>query len=401
MLVNRDFTLFFVGSLLSAIGTAMVPVALSFAVLDTGHSANALGLVLAAQTVPIVLLLLFGGVFGDRWPRRRTMIGADVVRFVAQSLLALTLLENRASLASIAALTALVGAGTAFFYPARGGLIAEIVPKAQLARANSALSGGNSIAAILGPAIAAVLVSRVGAPWALGLDGLSYAVSALCLLLVRSRRVASRPTSGGSVLGELSLGFRAFAERRWLVLIVAQFGLLNLVALAPFMVLAPVLFSHHPRGAEIWGYELTGVGIGGLMAASSIMRKQPKRPALALQVGALLLISPLALLAVGLPYAAILLGGAGYGAGAAIVNVLIGTLIQREIPAHLLARVFSVVQITAGILAPAGYALAGPASAWLGPRLTMGVGAGLAAGSVALVLCWIDVRRISTSDLAA
>ena len=109
----------------------------------------------------------------------------------------------------------------------------------------------------------------------------------------------------------------------------------------------------------------------------------------------------LALFAAGLPYAAVLLGGVGYGAGAAIVNVLIGTLIQREIPAHVLSRVFSVVQITAGILAPAGYAIAGPASAWLGPRLPMGVGAGLAAASVVLVLRSIDVRRISTSDLAA
>ena len=66
MLLGRDFTLLFVGSLLSAIGTAMVPVALGLALIGSGRSAGALGIVLAAQTLPTVVLLLLGGVMGDR-----------------------------------------------------------------------------------------------------------------------------------------------------------------------------------------------------------------------------------------------------------------------------------------------------------------------------------------------
>ena len=84
MTPGRNFRLYLAGATLSAIGTAMVPVALSFAVLDAGLPASALGLVLAAQTIPTVALLLIGGVIGDRWSRRRVMIGTDLLRCVAQ-----------------------------------------------------------------------------------------------------------------------------------------------------------------------------------------------------------------------------------------------------------------------------------------------------------------------------
>ena len=207
MLLGRDFTLFFTGSFLSAIGTAVVPVALSFALIGSGRSAGALGIVLAAQTLPTVVLLLLGGVLGDRWPRRRIMIGADVLRFAAQSALAAVLIRGNASLPAIIVLTALIGAGTAFFYPARGGFVAQIVAKDQLARANGALSGANSLASILGPAFAGAVVATAGAGWAIGLDGLSYLASALCLACVRQRAETRQVTAARSVLQDLRLGW--------------------------------------------------------------------------------------------------------------------------------------------------------------------------------------------------
>ena len=393
MLLGRDFTLFFIGSLLSAVGTAMVPVALSFALISSGRSAGALGTVLAAQTLPTVVLLLLGGVLGDRWPRRRIMIGADVLRFAAQSALAVLLIRGNASLPAIVVLTALIGAGTAFFYPARGGLVAQIVAKDQLARANGVLSGANSLASILGPAVAGAIVATAGAGWAIGLDGLSYLASALCLACVRQRAETRQATGARSVLQNLRLGLGAFASRRWLWLVVTQFGLLNLIALAPFMVLAPVLLARMPHGAQLWGLLLSAIGAGGLAGAAAIMRWQPKRAVLAIEVAVVLLVTPLLLLAARAGLPALLVGGVAYGAGAAVVNVMIGTMIQREVPKDLLSRVFSIVQIAAGVLAPAGYALAGPASAWLRPRQALTVAAGLALASVAVVVCLADVRQ--------
>ncbi len=393
MLMSRDFTLFFIGSALSAIGTALIPVALSFALIGSGRSAGALGLVLAAQTLPTVVLLLLGGVLGDRWPRRSIMIVADVLRFVAQSVLALALISANASLPAIIVLTALIGVGTAFFYPARGGLVAQIVARDQLARANGALSGASSLAAILGPVLAGAIVATAGPGWAIGIDGLTYAASALCLMFVRHRTGTRQATTSRSLLQDFRLGLDAFASRRWLWLVVAQFGLLNLVALAPFMVLAPVLLARLPHGAQLWGLLLGAIGVGGLAGAVAVMRWPPVRAVLAIQAAVVLLLLPLVLLAASATFPALLLGGVAYGAGAAVVNVMIGTMIQREIPMELLSRVFSIVQIAAGVLAPAGYALAGPASAFLDPHGALAAGAGISFASVAALMCLGDVRR--------
>ena len=130
------------------------------------------------------------------------------------------------------------------------------------------------------------------------------------------------------------------------------------------------------------------------------MRWQPVRAVSAIQVAVVLLLLPLVLLAASATFSALLLGGVAYGAGAAVVNVMIGTMIQREIPIELLSRVFSIVQISAGVLAPAGYALAGPASAFLGPHGALAAGAGIAFASVAALMCSGDVRRSSARQPA-
>ena len=400
MLMSRNFALFFVGSALSAIGTTLVPVALSFALIGTGRSAGALGLVLAAQTLPTVVLLLLGGVLGDLWPRRSIMICADVLRFAAQSALALALIKGSTSLPTIIVLTSLIGVGTAFFYPARGGLVAQIVAKDQLTRANGALSGANSLATILGPLLAGVIVAGAGPGWAIGIDGSTYAASALCLALIHYRPETRQTTIPSSVLRDFRLGLDAFASRRWLWLVVAQFGLLNLVALAPFMVLAPVLLARLPHGAQLWGLLLSAIGVGGLAGAGAVMRWQPVRAALAIQAAVMLLLVPLVLLAASAAFPVLLLGGLAYGAGAAVVNVMIGTMIQREIPMELLSRVFSIVQIAAGVLAPAGYALAGPASALLGPHRALVAGAIIALASVATLLCLTEIRQLGAQRAA-
>lgn len=154
------------------------------------------------------------------------------------------------------------------------------------------------------------------------------------------------------------------------------------------MVLAPVLLARMPHGPQLWGLVLSAIGAGGLSGAAAVVCWQPKRAIMAIEVAVVLL-----LLLAGLP--ALLLGGVAYDAGAAVVRVMIGTMIQRENPMDLLSCVFSLVQIAAGVLAPAGYALAGPASAWFGPRQALTVAAGLALASVAALVCLINVRQLA------
>jgi predicted MFS family arabinose efflux permease len=378
----------------------MVPVALSFAVLDAGLGAGALGLVLAAQTIPTVVLLLIGGVVGDRWSRRRVMIGSDWLRCVVQIALAFALIAGSHSLVLLVCLTALIGVGNAFFVPASGGFLVGTVDKENLARANGALRTANALAMIIGPSVAGLIVVGVGPGWTLGLDGLSYAASAVCLALVMLPRQAIPLTvaANRNVGRDLREGFRAYAERRWLWLLVGQFGLLNLIAIAPFRVLAPVLLAALPNGAQAWGMLLGVVGAGALAGAIGAMKWQPKRALVAVELAVCALLPLLFLLAAGAPFLLILAGGIVFGVGAAVLSVLTMTAIQREVPLGVLSRVLSVVQLADMGLTPLGYVLAAPAAALLGPHAALAVAASCILVSVGVLLSVPDIRRFGASS---
>jgi Na+/melibiose symporter-like transporter len=183
-LAERDFRLFFTGYLTSYFGSQMVPVAVTFAVLNSGGTAADVGYVLAAETVPLVVFLLVGGVIADRLPRRAVMIGADLLRTVSQGLLAALLLTGRPALWEFMVLLAVTGAGQAFFTPAMTGLIPQVVSAARLQQANALNGLSQSLGAVAGPAISGVLVAAVGPGWAVAADAATYLVSAYCLARV-------------------------------------------------------------------------------------------------------------------------------------------------------------------------------------------------------------------------
>ena len=243
--VDRRARTYLIGATLSYVGTAIVPVAVSFAVLDAGYGAGGLGLVLAAQTVPTIILLLFAGIAGDRWSRRRIMIGADCFRAVAQAVLATSLIYGHAPLALMIAISVLIGVGNAFFQPASGGFLTEIVPREQFGRTNGLLRTANALAMVIGPALGGALVATLGPGWGIGVDAASFLASALCLWSIRlpsaPAQIAPTKLSAGRDLGE---AFRAIRQTKWLALVLLQYGALNMLAIGPFNVIAPVVLSH-------------------------------------------------------------------------------------------------------------------------------------------------------------
>jgi MFS family permease len=115
---ERQFRLLYAGQTFSNLGSALVPVALAFAILDLTGSATDLGLVLLASRLPQVLLVLAGGVVGDRMPRRRVMLASDLARGATQATTAVLLATGTAQLWQLLALQAAHGAAAAFFDPA-------------------------------------------------------------------------------------------------------------------------------------------------------------------------------------------------------------------------------------------------------------------------------------------
>ena len=124
----RNFRRVLLAQSVSVFGDGITPVALTFAVLDLTGSGTDLGLVLAAQALPLAGLALVGGVWADRLPREKVMIASDLVRAAVQATAAALLLSGTAQVWMLAILAALHGAAEAFFRPAAGALLPQFVP---------------------------------------------------------------------------------------------------------------------------------------------------------------------------------------------------------------------------------------------------------------------------------
>lgn len=393
VLAERDFRLFFIGYTTSIVGAAMVPVALTFAVLDTGRGIADVGYVLTAETVPLVVLLLVGGVVADRFPRGSVMIAADVLRCVSEATLAVLVLAESPPLWVFMALAAVIGAGQAFFNPALTGLVPLIASPARLQQANALRSAATSAGQIIGPASAGLLVAAGGAGWAIAVDAATYAVSALCLL--RLRIPPRDRTTAVSFLKQLRTGWVEFRGRKWLWVIVLQFGLFHLFVFAPFMVLGAVISQDSLGGPSSWGIILSSQGIGSIAGGLIALRIRPCRPLMIAVASTLGFAAPVALLALGASTAWIALSALGSGAGLALFGTLWDTTLQQQVPSQVLSRVSAYDWLGSVALIPLGYALAGPVAEAVGPRTVLLLAAIWTVASGVGVLAVPEVRRLA------
>ena len=120
---NRNFAWYFASRTTNTLGTMMANIALTFAVLDIDGRAIAIGQVLAAHTIPMILLLLWGGVISDRLPRAVVLQASNVASAITQGLIALLVLTGAAELWMIIVLTAVHGAVSAISLPAMAGMV--------------------------------------------------------------------------------------------------------------------------------------------------------------------------------------------------------------------------------------------------------------------------------------
>jgi len=200
VLRHQDFRLLFLGQSASVVGDNVVLVALALFITRRTGSPTDLGLVLGAQTVPLVALLLLGGVWADRLPRHRIMIAADLVRAALHATLALLIFTGAVRVWQLIVIEALYGAAQAFFQPAYSGLLPQTVPEALIQDARALTESTANVAFLVGPALATALVLGVGAGEAFAFDAATFILGALLLNRVRPRRrgAATLPTAPGA-----------------------------------------------------------------------------------------------------------------------------------------------------------------------------------------------------------
>jgi MFS family permease len=396
---ERNFRLFFTGQAASLLGDGISLVALSFAVLGLTKSTADLGDVLAARSVPMIVLLLFGGVMADRWSRRLVIIVADLARFAIQGTVAALLISGHATVWELAVLAAAHGTASAFFYPAATGLMPETVSEDGLQQANAlrglALSAGN----IGGPAIAGLVIAAAGTGAAMALDAASFAVSAVFMVAVR---VPARPLaeSGSRMWAELREGWREFVVRRWVWITVSSMSLSNMM-FGVLLVVGPVITTEGMGGAPAWAAIMTAFGIGSLVGGTAALRIRTGRPMLVAALAVTVFPLCAAGLAARLPVPAICVLSFVSGIGLTVFNAFWETTLQRSVPLAALSRVSAYDWLGSTACVPAGQAGAGPFAAAVGAGPTLGLSAIAQAGIAVVMLAVPDLRRFWLAPAAA
>src|SRR5215218_8726438 len=244
---RRDFALLATGAIASLLGDGFFFVALAWQVYSISNVPTALSVVLLAISLPSVLLVLVGGVFADRYDRRKLMVAADLVRAAALAAIALLSAAGTLELWQIAALVLFVGAGDAFFNPASTAILPDVVPDEDLAGAN-ALAGiyRPIMIRMVGPAVAGVVVAGFGPAPAFAVDAASFVVSAVAIWAIRARPAAREAVDHGlrATLAQVREGFRYTRSTPWIwaTLISAMFSLL--VVIGPIEVLVPFIIKN-------------------------------------------------------------------------------------------------------------------------------------------------------------
>lgn len=375
-LSSREYRFLWAGQAISFLGDQFHLVALPWLVLTLTGDPLQLGLVLAASGVPRAAFMLIGGAWADRHSPRLIMLVSDALRFLVAGALAFSILTGTVELWIIYVLAVVFGAVSGFFHPAANASIPRLLEDDKLESGNSLFQIADQVAAFLGPAAAGVLIAvfgrtviggeevatLTGIGIALGVDALSFALSAVCLALMRPLPAAA--------FGEGSRPLRAIGqglswmwrepEIRWMLVIIAC---ANLFVSGPLLVGLPVLANQRlAGGAAAFGLILSsfaGGNVLGMIAAGSLPRPTGRRFVMAavtviggfgIAIGALAFVDQTWQ---ALPLMAL----AGLGNGYMAVTFI--TQLQRVTPAVMLGRMMGVYMLSMYGLMPLSQAIAG------------------------------------------
>jgi MFS family permease len=384
-LAERPFRLLWLGRVSSAVGDALIPVALSFAVLSVNRSATALGSVLAVFMVTRVAFTLVGGVAADRISRRAVMLVCDGVRAVVEAFTAVMLLTHNMTLPLFLVTGAIFGAASAFFGPAADALVPQTVRPQNLQAANALLSVSRNALNVFGPAVSGALIAAAGTGWVFAIDAATFVVSAF--FLSQLRVPAHALAEPAHFRRQLRDGFREVVSRSWVRAPMAGFAVSNF-CLAAFIVLGPPIFIAHFAGARDWGIVSACGAVGAILGALVSGRLRPRHPLTAGFAVSVLLAAPIAALAKPLPLGLIALAWGVGAAAIALGNTWWETTLQRGIPPHVFARVRSYDLLVSFVFMPLGFVVFPLIARWVGYGETL-LAAACLAGATNLVVALV------------
>ncbi len=374
---QRNFRLYFFGQMSSTCGTWAQTVALAWLVLKITGSGTQVGLITAAQFLPVLLLGAWGGVVADRFDNRRAVLGIQILLGSQAAVLAAVTLGGVAHLWVLYVLAAIQGVGTALDTPTRQSLVGQMVGDAQLPNALSLNAGLVQLARIVGPAVAGILIGTVGIGACFAVNAGSYVVIVICVALIDPTKLIVRERLARAK-GQVREGFRYVlgrAELRNVLLLSVVIG----VFATNFNVVLPLVARDILHGgAGTFGALGAVQGVGALIAAVAVAaRGRPSKGFLVvgtLALGATLLGAAVAPGSV-IEFATIGLAGAA----ALVVGVSVNMTMQLGARPSLRGRVIAMYFLVAF----GSNVVGGPLTGWVAQ--TFGARWSLAAGAIPAV----------------
>jgi MFS family permease len=327
--------------LISQLGDGLYNVALPWMVWQHTHSGIQTTATLAASSFSFLVVGPIAGVYVDRWDRKRTLIGADLAR--AALLIALpAILFAGFNLIVVLMIAVLLPAFGRFFVPAQRAAVPSLVKQDQLVAANGLMLGVGNAAYIAGPAAAGLLLIAIGAAPLLVLDGLSFALSALCLSAVTFGPRAASAAKRRSFRSDFAEGFRV-TWRTPQLRAISLIAVLNTVCFAPVPALLPLWVTEHTHPAQLFGMMTSSFFVGSVVG-SLLIAKSGRRFSRGTVIVASLLAMGCAIAAFGRTNQA-LVGGLALGLLGCFLstyNVGVMTVLQLSVAGAVLGRVFAV-----------------------------------------------------------
>lgn len=398
---HRRYTLFSAARNVSSAGDGFGPIALSFGVLASPHgSASLLSLVLFCQLLPAIVMMLVGGVVGDRFSARAVLSLARVGSAAGYGALALVLGSHADAPWALCVAATFTGASQAMFLPASQKVVPALVPDELLRAANASLRLGFNLARIVGMSAAGLVVHYLGADVSLGINSASFVIESAVLAAVLPGGIAT--TSRKSFTGDLRRGWREFSSRQWLWAVVLQYTVVIAATNALTGILGPLAAGSYLGGSAAWGFATAAQAAGRVAGAGFSLRVKPHRPILVGVLATCPAALPLFVLAARWDLALLIVAFFASGFFADIFNVLWSTTMQREVPRESLSMVNSYDLLGSIAMAPIGLLVAGPAAASFGVGPVLWAGGVLVVGATGAVALAPGVRHLTdVSDTSA
>ena len=272
---SSNYTLYFIGRAVSQFGTWMQRTAVVWLVYSITHSAFLLGVTVFAEIFPSFLFSAAGGVAADRYDRFTLIKIMQVASMIQSVLLAVLAFSGHNVVWAILALSVVLGIINAFDVPARQSLIHDVVAdKADLPNALSLTTATASLAQLLGPALAGIVLSAYGAGVCFLINAASFGGVIVSVLLMKLPAYVPRKTAKKAVT-EFAEGFVYLRQRPEIGRIILLFGIASLLVL-PYNTVLPVFAKVVFHGdARTFGYINSFVGIGSVVGTIFIASRKP------------------------------------------------------------------------------------------------------------------------------